>query len=403
MIGTAVAASGALASLAWLLYALEAGLHRRSDLFLADLPGDEPAPGWPRLAAVVAARDEAEHVEAAVGSLLAQDYPDLRVVAVDDRSTDGTAQILDRMAAGDARLRVVHVAQLPRGWLGKTHALQVGWKAAAADWVLFTDGDVVFEPGALRRGVRHAVEARLDHLAVIPDVPAASFGEKLFLAMFGLLFVLGAPPWRVANPRSRAFCGVGAFNLVRRAALAAAGGFDRIALSVDDDLRLGQILKWTGGRSGVRFGAGAVSVRWQVGLAAMIRGLEKNFLAALDFRYPAIAGMALFLPWIGAAPHLGLLAGPWWSRGLCAAGVAAIAMVLHAAGPRRRIEWHHALTLPLSALLLEAALAGSVWATLRQGGIRWRGRLYPLRELRAHIRERNAWLRQAALSPRRGP
>src|SRR5262249_47556006 len=137
---------------------------------------------WPSVAIIVAARNEAAMVEQATRSLLALDYPDLSVIAVDDRSTDGTGPILDVLATGDSRLQVVHIHELPAGWLGKTHALQSAAETASARWLLFTDADVVFAPDTLLRAIALAERSRIDHLAVVPDVVTESFGERIFLA-----------------------------------------------------------------------------------------------------------------------------------------------------------------------------------------------------------------------------
>jgi cellulose synthase/poly-beta-1,6-N-acetylglucosamine synthase-like glycosyltransferase len=391
----AVGALATLTSLPWVHLFLQALRHRRDPLFLADLPEEPPPGGWPDVAVVLAARDEAAQIEPAVSSLLAQDLPGLRVVAVDDRSRDATGTILDAIARRDARLRVIHVAQLPPGWLGKTHALHVGSRAARAEWLLFTDGDVVLSPGALRRAVRRAVDAGAAHLTVIPDVPAEGAGEKLFLSLFTLMFMLRSPIWRAQDPRRRAHLGVGAFNLVRADALAAIGGFERIALSVDDDLRLGQALKYSGfGMVGL-LGPGAVTVRWHTGLPALVRALEKNFYGSLDYRlWGAGAALAGILA-VSAAPHLALLVGPWWARCAGAAGIAAVAAFFLLGGRRGRIGPHYALFLPLAGLLLSGALVRSVVQTHRLGGVRWRDHLYPLGALRAHVRERNRWLAAA--------
>src|SRR5262249_46544493 len=108
---------------------------------------------WPAASIVVAARNEEAGVEPALRSLLALDYPALEVIAIDDRSTDATPQIMDRVAAGDTRLRVLHVAELPAGWLGKNHALHQGAKLARGEYNLFTDADVVLEPSVLKRAI----------------------------------------------------------------------------------------------------------------------------------------------------------------------------------------------------------------------------------------------------------
>src|SRR6185503_9934014 len=134
---------------------------------LVDVPPWQ-GPHFPKISIVVAARDEAKSIERAARSLLALDWPDLEIVLVDDRSTDGTGAILDRLAREDRRLRVVHVTTLPPGWLGKNHALQLGADAAQGGWLLFTDGDVLFHPDTLRQAVAYANARQLDHLTVGP-------------------------------------------------------------------------------------------------------------------------------------------------------------------------------------------------------------------------------------------
>src|SRR5438309_2764680 len=143
LLGAIAAGLGVAASMVWFVYLVAALVHRRLAIPLARLPDEPPEGGWPALAVIFAARNEAAGVEQATRSLLAQDYPELEVIAVDDRSTDDTGAILDAIAAEDPRLRVVHVRDLPAGWLGKNHALQSAAGETRADWLLFTDADVV--------------------------------------------------------------------------------------------------------------------------------------------------------------------------------------------------------------------------------------------------------------------
>lgn len=389
-----LAAAGVICSCAW-IWLLAGMLRYRSRVpKLADLPAAVPTGGWPSLAVIFAARNEAENVERAVQSLLSQDYPSLEVTAVDDRSTDATGEILDRLAAGHSSLRVVHVHELPSAWLGKNHALDLGAKSTSAEWLLFTDADVVFAQQALRKAMAFGAACGADHVVVLPEVPAEGFGEGLFLAMFVSLFSFYSPLEAVEKRESKAHLGIGAFNLVRASALAALGGFRNLSLSVDDDMRLGQALKAAGFQPRVLIGSGAVSVRWQVGLAGMIRGLEKNFFAAAEFRlWLALLYVALFFL-LGAAPHAGLLFGPWWTRILCGAGVAAMCACVQQAGRESDLRWYYGLTMPISAALIDIAMLRSIGLTLFRGGVRWRDHHYPLSELRHHVRERNAWVRK---------
>jgi glycosyltransferase involved in cell wall biosynthesis len=129
----------------------------------------------PRISLIFAARDEEEKLPAALATLMEIDYPSLEVIAVDDRSNDATGRILDEFAAAHSRLRVVHVTELPPGWLGKPHGLQKAFEVSSGDWLLFTDADVRFQPDAVRRAVTLAIEHDLDHLTLFGDVEMIGF------------------------------------------------------------------------------------------------------------------------------------------------------------------------------------------------------------------------------------
>ncbi len=132
----------------------------------------------PRVSIIVPARNEAEHIEAALVSLLQLDYPDYEVIAVDDRSDDATGAIMERVTSewrerGEAshhRLKVLHVSELPRGWLGKVHAMWKAAQQATGEWLLFTDADVVFRPDALRRAMTYGERERADHVVLFPTM-----------------------------------------------------------------------------------------------------------------------------------------------------------------------------------------------------------------------------------------
>jgi len=196
-------------------FRLRSGLRHLSDLGRVAPLGDKQLPS---LTIVATARNEAARIEAAARSLLAQDYPGCEVLIVDDRSTDETGSILDRLAAEDSSLRVLHVADLPAGWVGKSHALACAAEATRSDWILFTDADVEFAPEAARCAVSLALRESADHLAVAPDLVLETLGEAMFVGYFVLVFDLSQEPWAAQDPRSKRSIGIGAFNLVRRGA-----------------------------------------------------------------------------------------------------------------------------------------------------------------------------------------
>src|ERR1700759_114965 len=185
---------------------------------------------WPAVSVVIAARNEKRNIEEALQSVLNQDYPHLEIIVVNDRSTDRTGEILDRMAARDERLRPIHITELPKGWLGKNHALDFAARQASGEFLLFADGDIVMNPTTIRRAVSHAEREPRDHIAIGPEARVPGVWLNAFIGVFGFFFSLFARPWKPADPRSSRFIGVGAFNLIRAKAYRAVDGHEAIRM-----------------------------------------------------------------------------------------------------------------------------------------------------------------------------
>ena len=361
---------------------LLAGQRRLPTLADVDpLPDD----ALPSVAIVAAAKDEAGRVEGSVRSLLAQDYPGIQVVVVDDRSTDGTGGILDRLARESRGLRVVHIDSLPPGWIGKCYALARASAEAEADWLLFTDGDIGFAPDAVRRAVSLALRERADHLAVAPDMILHSLGEAMFIGYFLAMFYLSQKPWRARDPRSKSSIGIGAFNLVRRAAYERAGGHEKLRYEVIDDLGLGKIMKQSGARAMFALHGARVHARWHVGVMGLIRGVEKNAFAALRYRVglalPAVASQVV----LSLAPVAGLFMPGLYPKIAAAVAWAGVALVYTATSRGSGIRPWQALLMPVGGLLFGFAILRSTVVTVARGGLSWRGTFYPLGELRRNL------------------
>ena len=342
-----------------------------------------PAPqDWPALSVIVAARDEEPKIETAMRSLLALDYPRLEVIAVDDRSQDATGQLLDRLATEDARLTVVHVHELPAGWLGKCHALHAGAERAHGEYLLFTDADVVFSPKALRLAVAYALDRRLDHLCLNPALVPGGYWENALIACFGMLFFAAFRPWLIPTRFRGAYCGIGAFNLVRREAYRAAGGHEPIRLDVLDDVKLGKLLKQHGCRQQLLVGDDLLRVRWQDSFWGVIRGLEKNSFANFGYSLIRQTAVSLLLVVVFFVPYLGPLL--WPDRRAVPYVLTLLLLQASYALVGRRLGGGLRLApaLPLTFVLFLFLMWRSALVVLRAGGVRWRGTLYPLEQLR---------------------
>ncbi len=338
---------------------------------------------WPTVSVVVPARDEGHKIEAGLKSLLASDYPSLEVIALDDRSRDETGAIMDRLA-NDARLNVIHITELPHGWLGKNHALQIGQQRSTGEWILFTDGDVVYQRDTIRRSVRYAVATGLDHLPMYPSIESEGIFEAAFVAAFGVIFAAGTQPWLVPTRWMRAYAGVGAFNLVRRSALERANGFEPIRLDILDDVKLGKMLKQTGSKAEVLRSGDAIRIRWQQSAWACITGLEKNAFASANYSIREL----LVICGVTCAVFCGPLAGTLFA-GNARTGYVAAAVLSHMLfGFSAQLFGHSFWLFPMlvpAGLAFVFAFLRSGWITLRQGGVRWRDTFYPLELLRRNI------------------
>ena len=356
---------------------------------------------WPFVSVVVPARDEGHKIEAGLRSLVASDYPRFQVIAVDDRSQDQTGAIMDRLSQevasnlagtspesqrlpGGPSLDVIHITELPDGWLGKNHALQVGSQKSGGDWILFTDGDVVHHSETLRRAVKYALARQIDHLPLFPNIEAHGLFEAAFVGCFGLVFTAGTQPGLVPSRCPWFYVGVGAYNLVRRSALERAHGFESIRLDVMDDVKLGKLLKRTGSRGEVLRAAEGLNIRWQQSAWKCVTGLEKNAFASAGYSLPRLLWMLCIIGFVFLGPLIGTLLGGEARHGYVAALV--LSHVIY--GFNARLFGHSFWIFPWlipSGLAFMFAFARSAWMTLRQGGVRWRDTFYPLSLLRQHV------------------
>jgi cellulose synthase/poly-beta-1,6-N-acetylglucosamine synthase-like glycosyltransferase len=339
---------------------------------------------WPTVSLIAPARNEARNIEEAVRSLLNIDYPHLQITVVNDRSTDATGEILRRVAAEDNRLQVLEIDSLPAGWLGKNYALHAGAEQSQGEWLLFTDADVVFAPDALQKAMQYALRNHCVHLCAFPDMRLTDWFLQSMVITFAQMLIYYIRPWQVGNPRRKAYMGVGAFNLVMREAYRQTGGHQAIPMRPDDDLKLGQLLKQHGFHSDVINAYGSIQVEWYRSLTEMIRGLEKNSAAPLEYNSGAILMACLVLvlayPWPFIA--VWLTSGWAWGLFMCTIGLLISANVFMAAGMRQR--WWLGLFFPITISIFIYIQLRSLCLLWYYRGIHWRGTHYSLTELKAN-------------------
>lgn len=350
--------------------------HLRGLRQLADVRPPDPAV-WPSLSVIIPARNEADRIETALRSRLADDYPGVEFLLVDDRSDDGTGDIATRLAQTDSRLRVLRIDELPEGWLGKVHALSEATKGSTAEWLLFSDADVHVEPGVLRRAVALAVADELDCIALIPGFGT---GGSFFEAVWSrFLVVLGAviAPSAVRDPKSRTALGSGAFTLIRRAAYDRTPGFEHLRLETGDDVALGAMIKQHGGRCDALGSRAMVSVAIYHSVGEFITGVEKNGSTTLGPPFAALVAGFVLLIAADYSAFLGLIVGPVWLR-IVGLAVIALQTIAHCMALRTTSgTWLPGLMWPAGTPVMAYGMLRSAWLVRKRKGVLWRGTFYP--------------------------
>lgn len=355
---------------------------------LAELGGESLAtsptgPASPRfrVTIVLASRDEEGRLRQTVQRLLAQRFIDLELIVVNDRSRDGTQGILENLARQDPRLVPLQVIELPEGWLGKCHACHMAALRATGDWILFTDADCWLSEDAVVRALLAAQREAADHVVLAPGMEPEGFLAKPMQSSFVLAY--SGHFARVNRDHPRMYIGAGAFNLVRRELYQRCGGYERLRLTVVDDVKLGQLIRRAGGKTRAFLGSTDALCHWGTTVRGLIHNLEKNHFALTDYRLSLVIGVSLFtgLLW-GTA-----LVGPFTGQaGGWAAFLACQSLGIPAAILSGRVGWTrwNGWLAPWLFPILTFSLINSTYVTLRQGGVRWRDTFYPLALLRQH-------------------
>jgi hypothetical protein len=344
----------------------------------------------PVVSVIVPARNESPQIGTALRSLLSAESIPIEIIAVNDRSEDDTGRIMEEVAREDGRVTVLHITELPEGWLGKNHAMHKAAQSARGRFLLFTDGDIHYQPGAISAALAWVEKHQLQHFCMLPKMIPGSLLENVLTNFFGMCFAMGMQLHLLRTRFPLSYAGVGAFNLVNADFYRRAGGHVPIRMDVLDDVKLGKLMKRSGGRSDFILADQWLSVRWQPSLWGVVVGLEKNAFASLNYSLPQILLVTVVFTFLFVLPVALPLLVPFGLIGLTqATGWLSLAVFWHLLFAW--LVW----PLPQSLLMVPFFLCGpflmafaywrSAVITLRQGGVRWRNSFYSLQQLRENL------------------
>ena len=332
----------------------------------------------PLVSVIIPARDEAHIIERTVRAFLAQTYANLEVIVVNDRSTDGTGDII--RAIHDDRLTVIDGIEPPAGWLGKPWALHQGSRVARGELLLFVDADVFYAPAAIRAAVAHREVRHPSLLTLLPHFEMRGFGENAAMPMLAMTCFSFLPTWFSNRTRfARLAIGGGTGNLVSRDAYENAGGHEALKNSVVDDVALARLIRHSGGATEAVRADDLVSLHMYDGLAEVVEGFTKNAFAVFGRSYVVgvllTAGCAVF----HILPYALALTGDRVS--IATIVIISITRLVLFRSLRYRLDAAVFLH-PVMAAIWTWIFVRSIWLTGIRRKVIWRGRTYDARHTR---------------------
>jgi glycosyltransferase involved in cell wall biosynthesis len=336
----------------------------------------------PSVVIVIAVRNEAYALREALTSVCNLDYKNYKVVVVNDRSTDGSGEILSELATKFQRLKIINIETLPAGWLGKNHALFTGAAFSNEEYILFTDADVLYNKNALNKAMHYCLKNNLDHLAILPGMISPSAALTSVLMTFVIILTAVQRPWAARKKTSKTSMGVGAFNLVKRSIYEKTGTHKSIAMRPDDDLKLAAAIKDAGGAADVLYGQDEIQLEWYASVKEFINGLMKNIFSGFKYNIVLAAAGALGTLFFFVLPlPLILVLGNCQERilGIC---ILIFQILLYGNMPGAKGKWWYGLMIIYSGIVITYIIARATIINTYDGGIYWRDTFYSLDELK---------------------
>ena len=346
----------------------------------------------PPVTIIVPARNEGKILDRSIPSFCMQDYPDLRVILIDDQSDDNSPAVIARLRADHPNLTVIPGRQRPDGWCGKPWAVQQGVEAVSSPsqiepWFLFTDADCIFHPQAVRQAMKRAEAESLDLVSVFPTLTFSSTIERVGVLGLVTVLVMMFPLGWANDPKRKMALSAGAFMLVRRNAYEKAGGHEAVRAHIIEDVNLGKNVKSAGFKVQGNFTRDLVQTEMYENFSDLWEGLAKNAYAGMEYQphkfwVGLIAGvLSAILPPIYLIATLGwaIQAGGRvaWAAFALAAVINACILIIHSRTVRfMRAPWYDMFLLPVSAFLYNMIALSSMWQNHFSGGNVWKGRRY---------------------------
>jgi glycosyltransferase involved in cell wall biosynthesis len=361
--------------IAWLMALMRTVVNL---ILIPRLRADMKPENEPLVSIIIPARDEAHIIERTVRAFLAQTYANLEVIVVNDRSADGTGDIV--RAIGDRRLRVIDGAEPPAGWLGKPWALHQGSGVATGELLLFVDADLIYAPPALAAAVAYLQTQCVALLSLFPYLEMRGFGEVASMPMMAMAFFTFIPTWISNRTRfARLAIGGGTGNLVVREVYETSGGHEALSDAVVDDIALARLIRRSGWKTETIRADDLVSLRMYHGLREVIDGFTKNTFSALGRNYIAgfllVAGCVVF----HILPYALALTGDRYA--IATVVIISLTRIVLFQSLRYRLD--AALFLhPVMASIWTWIFIRSIWLTGIRRKLLWRGRTYDARRTR---------------------
>ncbi len=364
-------------------------IHNQYHLDIIVEPTAAPA-NAPLISICIPARNEENNIRNCIESALEQDYPNIEVIVLDDRSTDSTLTQLAGIASRDSRLLPINGTELPSGWAGKPHALFQASAAAHGEWLCFVDADTFLAPQAISSCYAKAIQTQADMFTTMNEQILGSFWEKVVMPLVMTALSVGFSPRKVNDPKSRDAIANGQFIMIRRTVYDAIGGHEKVKDQIVEDNAISEQVKWNGHRLIVADGSQVIRTRMYTTLPSMWEGWTKNIYLGLR-DHPAMLMLgafgatlsviaALFLPlWTLLGINWLFNSGAWLAIAVVVQSLLVWSWLIYFRAKVARginISRWYALTTPLGAGVFAAMMISSAWKVISGQGVTWRGRKY---------------------------